>query len=57
MQSYEEVFTDKIVESLIADGMRVPPKEEMTCTTCPSVKDCDLAWDLYNTDGDCLMDK
>ena len=56
-ETYEEAFTPELIQSLEKDGMRVPAKEEMTCTTCPSAKDCDLAWDLYNTDGDCLMDK
>jgi len=28
-----------------------------TCDECPSRYCCDLAFDAYNTDGDCLADK
>lgn len=28
-----------------------------TCDTCGFVKSCVFAWDLYNTDGDCLASK
>ncbi len=33
--------------------------EEITCDDCPSAKDgtCEWAWDVYNTDGDCLAVK
>jgi hypothetical protein len=32
---------------------------ECTCENCPSAYDgkCEWAWDLYNTDGDCLAVK
>lgn len=30
---------------------------EITCQECPHNGTCDLAWDLYNTDGDCLAMK
>ena len=33
------------------------PKEDFTCHTCTSVDTCDYAWDLYNTQGDCLGEK
>ncbi len=26
-----------------------------TCDDCNSVDDCEFAYDLYNTDGDCLQ--
>ena len=32
-------------------------KESTTCWTCPDKEDCEFAFDPYNTDGDCLMDK
>lgn len=28
--------------------------EEITCDGCPVVDDCVFAYDIYNTDGDCL---
>lgn len=33
------------------------PPEEFTCHGCPSAGTCEFAWDLYNTDGDCLAEK
>lgn len=35
------------------------PKEMMTCNECDLEKTgrCPVAWDPYNTDGDCLLDK
>lgn len=32
-------------------------KEDTTCFYCPDNATCPCAWDIYNTDGDCLMDK
>jgi hypothetical protein len=32
-------------------------RREITCETCDINDTCDLAWDLYNTDGDCLAIK
>ena len=26
----------------------------ITCSTCACNDNCEYAWDLYNTDGDCL---
>ena len=31
--------------------------EEYTCYECEARGSCDLAWDEYNRDGDCLADK
>lgn len=28
-----------------------------TCDTCQLARRCTLAWDQYNTDGDCLLEK
>ncbi len=36
-------------------GMISVPK--FTCEECNLVAKCQLAFDLYNTDGDCLMEK
>lgn len=30
---------------------------EVTCADCQHNDWCEYAWDLYNTDGDCLEDK
>lgn len=39
---------------LLAAGVR---QEDMTCTACWAVRDCEWAFDSYNTDGDCIADK
>jgi hypothetical protein len=31
--------------------------KDCTCFDCPDKDICDYAWDLYNTDGDCLAEK
>ena len=31
--------------------------EEMTCDNCSWAACCTCAWDLYNTNGDCLLSK
>ena len=31
--------------------------ERFTCDECPLVRRCSLAFDSYNTDGDCLYEK
>lgn len=36
-------------------GAYTPPA--FTCESCASRFECDLAFDLYNTDGDCLASK
>jgi hypothetical protein len=33
------------------------PEVTMTCSTCTAASVCALAFDPYNTDGDCLMTK
>lgn len=35
-------------------GIGIP---EFTCVDCASVRKCKLAFDLYNTNGDCLLSK
>ena len=29
-------------------------KEDLTCNKCDIVDECPVAWDPYNTNGDCL---
>jgi hypothetical protein len=38
-------------------GREVTSKTSITCETCRSNDDCEFAWDLYNTNGDCLAEK
>lgn len=33
------------------------PIERYTCYDCCLWQSCEFAFDLYNTDGDCLMEK
>ena len=33
------------------------PDAAYTCNDCTDNKTCKYAWDLYNTDGDCLASK
>ena len=55
--TYEEMHAAETVRRLAEDGTPVPPKEAMTCYRCPEADTCWLAWDLYNTNGDCLAHK
>jgi hypothetical protein len=55
--TYETIYTDKLVAELAEIGVCVPPKDQMTCYRCPDADTCPHAWDLYNTDRDCLADK
>lgn len=34
-----------------------PGDARCTCTDCPINGNCMYAWDDYNTDGDCLLEK
>lgn len=56
-KTYEELYTPAQQEEIFKAGMDVPPKDEMTCNNCDQVTFCELAWDLYNTQGDCLAMK
>lgn len=33
------------------------PKDTYTCNTCPDADYCPYSWDVYNVDGDCLVEK
>ena len=37
--------------------MEHPNPDKMTCIDCPHAVTCRFAWDIYNTNGDCLEDK
>lgn len=48
-------LSDAIVKS--DDEFRQIDLKSFTCTTCIAQNYCAYAFDLYNTDGDCLADK
>ena len=56
-KTYEEMFDEDGIKSILDSGLSVPSKESMTCNGCPSVAECEFAWDLYNTQGECLSQK
>ena len=35
----------------------IPIPDSFTCDDCGGVDECEWAWDLYNTNGDCLAEK
>jgi len=39
---------------IMCNGSGLLDKNKFTCNTCFSKDECQYAWDLYNTDGDCL---
>lgn len=57
MKTYEELYTAETVKEMQDAGIEVPAKESMTCSNCVDTAICEFAWDLYNTDGDCIADK
>ena len=54
---YEQLYTDEEIVDLAKDGISVPPKEDFSCNTCDDAPICEFAWDLYNTQGDCVASK
>jgi hypothetical protein len=52
---------NKKLKSLLEDGIFVNgefiAKKKFTCFKCNSEKTCPFAWDTYNLNGDCLMEK
>lgn len=56
-QSHNENTLKSIIEYY---KQRFDPEfeiNEFTCYSCPSWRKCALSFDIYNTDGDCLMEK
>ena len=49
-----DLIASRLAGAEIEDLENVPVLEELTCFNCPVNKDCEFAFDLYNTDGDCL---
>ena len=46
---------DEYLEELMAKAKAKDPI--FTCHGCPEEPRCQWAWDLYNTNGDCLAEK
>lgn len=62
LKKWEEVFASpyRWVLSLSAGHSRQCrpyTPDEFSCSCCPHVKDCDGAFAVFNTDGDCLKGK
>lgn len=52
LEEVEEETTDEISYLPFKPG-----DARCTCTDCPINSNCMYAWDDYNTDGDCLLEK
>jgi NAD-dependent dihydropyrimidine dehydrogenase PreA subunit len=46
-----------ILRAAHLNGEGIDPDTKFTCDDCASRCDCAFAFDLYNTDGDCLASK
>lgn len=44
-------------QALAEDGFSACADKEMTCLRCSAAPTCALAFDSYNFDGDCIMEK
>lgn len=44
-------------QGMLEDGFGYYADKEMTCSRCLSAPTCALAFDSYNFDGDCIMEK
>jgi len=55
--TYEEIYTQESLDCLAQADVVVPEKKEFTCNRCADSGTCEFAWDLYNTNGDCLAMK
>jgi hypothetical protein len=45
----------QMIEELFVSGHG--EKTKITCDTCDQRTTCSSAYDMYNTDGDCIMEK
>jgi hypothetical protein len=45
------IALERVLEDVDVDNI------EITCEECELNDNCEFAWDLYNTDGDCLAEK
>lgn len=39
------------------NNMKLSKVEDFTCNKCDMINKCVWAWDLYNTNGDCIYSK
>ena len=49
--------SDLVCDCDICEGTGVLKEDKYTCSKCKDRDDCPCAFDMYNTDGDCLMGK
>ena len=54
---YVRDLTDAELADVRALQLAGMPADKYTCDTCAVQRRCLFAWDAYNTDGDCLMEK
>jgi hypothetical protein len=53
----DEPLTDKDLEILRYRAVEDFSVEKFTCDDCGARRTCELVFDPYNTDGDCLAEK
>jgi len=41
----------------LPNNAKAPPKESMTCYKCLKKDTCAFAWDWYNVNGDCILER
>ena len=49
--------TDEELAKIRAENIAEFDIDKFTCDDCPARYTCEWAFDIYNTDGDCLADK
>lgn len=53
LQTHPHIQTDAL-RHCVSEKFEGEVLTVFTCCDCPVVKECEYAYDLYNTDGDCL---
>ena len=56
MKDVEKIF-EKYNKYESEKGWELSKREDFTCSRCDRDESCEYAWDLYNTNGDCLAEK
>ena len=49
-----EPYHKQVIEEYQKNHSTITGIESFTCCDCPMVANCESAYELYNTDGDCL---
>ena len=57
LRSAEEIVARKVAQFTEDAQANSLTFGAITCEKCPHEPACKFAWDLYNTDGDCLAGK